>query len=531
MKTLNSNEQLQNLSMKCRFDPLFCGKVWAPQYFPNKFATFHHNLVHRIKNRPDDVWCIVIECRRGAAKTLLVSSLLSLHDSVYDDLKYTVIGSYSDFMAKRIISDIKNMAKGDRFQTMFPTAKIKRDTAYMIEMDDRDDNGFHFQIMSRGRTSQMTGMRFEENRVQRFIGDDLEDPESVFSQDVVDRNEGYINEVVRPALAPGGFIILIGTPFAFDCTTQRFSRYKKGVLTIRYPGIVDDRLVPGMSELLGIDEGRSIWEDRFPTEMVLRERDEAYANGMSAFNAWMRQIMLDPRPPGAVQFDMNGIRYIHPDDLKKKLNVFILCDFAYSRQTWADDSAIVVVGVDDENNYYVLYADKDKWGDVKTTEKLVDVADRYKENLRMVGVETRSFGFVQKRLLDAKRSRNLNFGVTELKPSNRSKSERIRALIPLIEDGRLYMVRGLRKLEDEMYQFRGEELRHGDDLMDALAYILDVAYKPETVQSKEDVSKAENHRIWQRIFREYDESIAAAKKRNSLGGNVYDSHRFIDSYY
>jgi len=526
------NEQLQNLNIKCAADPLFAGKVWGPSYFSNKSAQFHYDMLKRIKGRPKDVWCIVIECRRQAAKTLVVSSLMSLHDSVYNGLKYTVISSYSDFMAKRIVGDVKNMVSGDRFQMMFPKAKITRNTAYMIEVDNRGDGGFHFQIMSRGRTSQVTGIRFEENRPSLFVCDDLEDPEGVYSQDIVDKNENYINEVVRPAMAPGGLIMLIGTPFAFDCTTQRFSRYERGVMTIKYPAIVDDHIVPGMSEMLGLPEGVSIWEDRFPTATVLRERDEAYANGPSAFNAFMRQYMLDPRPPGAVQFNMELIKYIDPEAINKKLNVFILCDFAYSRQTWADDSAIIAIGVDEDSNFYVLYADKDKWGDIGTTNKLIEVATRFKENLRTVGVETRSMGFVQKMMIEAKRKSDLNFGITELKPANRSKSERIKALIPLLEDGRFYMARGLRKLEDEMYRFKGVELRRGDDLMDSMAYILDVYYKPETVKTQKEKDEEMNHLEWQAIWREVDEMKKERENHNSIRG-VHDSINFIgsDSYF
>ena len=525
---MGQREQLQNLNMKCAADPLFAGKVWGEAYFPNKSAQFHYDMLRRIKNRPKDVWCIVIECRRGAAKTLIVSTLMALHNSVYNNLKYTVISSFSDFMAKRIVGDVRNMVGGDRFETMFPKAKIVRNTSYMIEVDNREDDGFHFQIMSRGRTSQVTGMRFEESRPGLFVGDDLEDPEGVYSQDIVDKNENYINEVVRPAMAPGGLIILIGTPFAFDCTTQRFSRYERGVMTIRYPGLVDDHIVPGMSEALDMPEGSSIWEDRFPTATVLRERDEAYANGPSAFNAFMRQIMLDPRPPGAVQFDMGLIKYFDPDSITKKLNVFILCDFAYSRQTWADDSAIVVVGVDEDNSYYILYADKDKWGDVGTTEKLIEVAGKFKTNLRMVGVEVRSFGFVQKRMIEAKRKSDLNFALTELKPGNRSKSERIKALIPLLEDGRFYMVKGLRKLEDEMYRFKGVELKRGDDLMDSLAYILDVAYKPETIKTQEEKDKEANHIEWQHIWKDVERIKKERENHNNLG-RVNDSHNFVGS--
>ena len=526
--SMSEMQQLHNFTVKCADDPLFFGKWIVPQYFPNKFASFHYHMLKEIRECPKDIKIIVIECPRGRAKTVIVSSLLSVHDGVYGGLKYIVIGSYSDIMAGRIVADCKNMVKSDRFKTLFPSAKLTKDSVFLMEMDNRDEEGgFHFQIMSRGRGSQVTGLRFEEARIQRYIGDDLEDPESVYNQDVVDKNENHINEVVAPALAPGGKIILIGTPFAFDCTTERFARYPKGVKVIKYPGLVtatSTYTADEMSKKLQVPVGGSIWEDRFPTPVVEKERDDAIENG--TIDTFMRQIMLDPRAPGTVKFDMGKVKYVDPDEIKDvKLNVFILSDFAYSTRSWADDSAIVVVGVDDDNNFYVMYADKGKWGDVSTTDKLIDISSKYKANLRCVGVESRSFRFVQERMLLAKREASLNFGLTELKPDNRTKPERIKALIPLLDDGRFHMFRGLKKLEGEMVRFRGEKMVHGDDLMDALAYILDVAYKPITTKTKEELDKEENHRMWQDVMRNWER----AHNRNDDPRRVHDSNR--DLYY
>ena len=540
-------EKLHNINLKCKNDPIYAGRLWGPNYFTNKPAPFQYDMIQRIKNRPKDVDIIVIECMRGAAKTTLLSSLLSVHDGVYDDLKFTVIASHSEELAQRIVGDAKNFIRSDRFSTMFPNAKIIKDRKMLIEVcDDSETGGFEFQIMSRGRTSQTTGLRFKENRINRFIGDDLEDPEAVYSQELVDNNFRYINEVVIPAMAPGGLVILIGTPFAHDCTTRRFSDQPKGVMTLRYPLFVDDsiggayrgvsptgiplRMGKSMSETLGIEEGRSIWEDRFPTDEWQRRKEDAYVNGNATFGAFLRQRMLDPRPPGSIQFNMEGIKYVDLNELKKKLNVFILCDFAYSRQAWADDSAIVVVGLDNDGNYYVLYAAKDKWGDIGTADKIFQVAQRFKDNLRLVGVETRSYGFVKNRLIEGKRKENINFGMVELKPGNRSKPERIKALIPLIEDGRLYMARGLRQLTDEMSRFRGEEMRHGDDLMDALAYILDVSYKPDVIKTQEQIDGDENKRIWAGIWREQDEADKARREMNTPW-RVHDSTRSVDNYF
>jgi hypothetical protein len=522
---MSEAEQIHNFTLKCAADPLFFGKWITPHYFPSKFASFHRHMIREIRDCPKDIEKIVIECPRGTAKTLIVSSLLSIHDCVYNGLKYIVIGSYSDIMAGRIVGDCKNMVKSDRFKKLFPQARIIKDSVYLLEVDNRDDDGggFHFQIMSRGRGSQVTGLRFEERRIERYVGDDLEDPESVYNQDVVDKNENHIIEVVSPALANNGKIILIGTPFAFDCTTERFSRKERGVRTIKYPILVN---TPEMANKLGIAEGHSIWPEdpRFTDEKIWKKRDDMIENREG--DVFMRQFMLDPKPPGTIGFDMNKIKYVTPDDIRDiKMNIFILSDFAYSIRPWADDSAIVVVGIDDSNNYYVLYADKGKWGDVNTTKKLIEVATRFKENLRCVGVESHSFKFVQERMLLAKRETDLNFGLTELKTENRPKPERIKWLIPLLEDGRFHMLRGLRLLEGEMMRFRGEKMAHGDDLMDALAYIKDVAYKPITMKTREEKDTEENHRLWQYELNRF----AEYKNQPDNLRRVHDSNR--DVYY
>jgi len=537
---MNDAEQLHNLNLACKEKPLFAGRVWAPQYFKNKFASFHYDMINRIQNRPKDVNIIVIECMRGAAKTLLISELLTTHDSVYNGLKFTVITSYADDAAQRIISRCSDFLKSEKFSIMFPNAKMIKDRKQLIEMSCDGEHPFDFQILSRGRNSQKTGLRYKENRIGRFIGDDMENPEEAYSIDIVDQNVRYIDEVVEPAMEPGAPIILIGTPFAHDCVTRRISRRRHGVMTLRYPILVDDRIGgvfhgddrvgKPMSEMLGIAEGNSIWDDRFPTDKVLKTRDEKIDNGISAYGSWLRQFMLDPRPPGSVGFDLDKVNYFSPNDIDKKMNVFLLCDFAYSKQVWADDSAIVVIGVDQQNNFYVLYAEKDKWGDTGTTDKIFEVAQRFKDNLKVVGVETRSFGFVQKRLIEEKRRTGINFGLIELKPGNRTKPERIKAMTSVLEDGRLFMVRGLRKLEDEMYKFRGEDMRRGDDLMDAMAYILDIAYKPEIIKTQQDLDNEENHRIWASINKEYDERKKHHDDVENLRG-VHESYRDIERFY
>nr|MDD5009200.1 hypothetical protein [Syntrophorhabdaceae bacterium] len=193
--------------------------------------------------------------------------------------------------------------------------------------------------------------------------------------------------------------------------------------------------------------------------------------------------------------------------------VYILADYAYSRQIWADESAIVVVGIDDESNHYILWSDKGKWQDIGTTERIIEKVLEYKSQIKMVGVETRGMGFVERSIMDAKRANNLSFSLVELKPENKSKAERIKATISLFEDGRVFIVGSQSKIEQEMARFRGEEMRHGDDLMDAWAYIKKVAQCPVTEKTKEEKEKERNHLMFEEWARKQPSYIREMEQR------------------
>jgi phage terminase large subunit-like protein len=223
---------------------------------------------------------------------------------------------------------------------------------------------------------------------------------------------------------------------------------------------------------------------------------------------------------------MNKIKRVEKDFIKStKLNIFIVSDYAYSKHIYSDESAIITFGIDDESNYYVLYSDKGKWGDIGTTERIIDQVRIHHENLKLVGVEARGLGFIERSMMEVKREENFSFGVVELKPENRSKPERIKAMISVVEDGRVYFVGPHRKLEGELICFRGEELRHGDDLSDTFAYMRTIAFKPATQKTREQKEKEEQARA----FKEFADDFRRSKEQQSQSRRVIDVHQ--DRYY
>ena len=491
----------EQIIFACAKDPLFFGQFVAPQYFYKGFAKFHGCMLEEINNRPRGNKLVVLEVPRGFGKSAIVSVLNPLHLCIFKKRKFGIVASYAIDRANKLILDFKVIINNPNFQSLLPGTEIVKDREDLIEVRN-EELGFHFQIMARGRNSQVAGMRFEEARPQFFIGDDLENPDEAYSQDIVDRNMAFIDGVVQYGLDPQiGYSVLIGTPFAFDCTTQRISK-RGGTQTVRFPALVDDSISPGMSQKLGLAEGRSIWEEMFSTEFLQNERDDAIRDG--TIEHFMRQRMLDPRSESADRIPLEKMHRIPPErleDIKRmRLNVYILVDFAYSKHIWADESAYVVVGIDDESNYYLLASDSGKWGDNGTIDKIIDKILEYKANLRAVGVEVKGFGFVERRITELKRNYNLTFALEELNPKSRSKAERIKSTISLFNDGRVYIIDNQKKFEGQASRFRGEEMKHGDDIIDAWGYVTKAGFvnKPVTQKSKDEKEKEENHRLFER---------------------------------
>jgi hypothetical protein len=529
MTSLTENEQVV---FGCAKDPFFFGKVVAPQYFFKGFASFHRHMLDEVNNRPKHCNMIVLEVPRGFAKSMLVSTLNPLHKCVFGGIKFVVVSSYSGDRANLIIGDFKNIIKGEHFQKWFRGTVLVREREDLIEVENKE-LGFHFWVMGRGRGSQIAGMRVEETRPQIFIGDDLEDPEESYNQSIVDKNEAFVNGVVQYGLDNEvGYSILVGTPFAFDCTTQRFTRkYPEGVRTIMYPGIVSDVAPMGnrkgmtaeeMSAKLGVPVGHSIWEDKFSTESLLKKRDDSVKNG--TIEHFMRNIMLDPRSEGTVRIPVEKMHRIPLDKLdevkKMKLNVYILADYAYSRQVWADESAYVVIGIDDDSNHYILASDCGKWGDIGTTTKIIEKVNEYKSQLKFVGVEARGMGYIEKSINEIKRANNLSFAFEELKPKNRSKAERIKSTISMFDNGQVYIVDGQRKIESQMMVFRGEEMKHGDDLIDTWAYIRDVGVKPITAKTAEEELRLKTHIFFERWANSQPDYVKKQNER-TMNRRVY----------
>lgn len=487
-------------------DPLYLGRAIAPQYLSMKPPTLHRVMVKEILiafiNKNIDI--IVIEVPRGFAKTMIASTIFSLWGAIIKKWGYILIGSCSDDMAIKILEAMKDIIEGEPFIEFFGDMRGPKWSEHKITLRS-EKFGVDCQIMSRGRGSQIAGLRYKQYRPMLFVGDDLEDPEEVYNQDIVDRNERWLLEVVQPGLAPGGKMILIGTPFAYDSTLSRFTNpLKKGVKLIRFPALVDDE---ENSRKLCVPMDHSIWEERFPTVELHHKRENHQANG--TLDIFDRQFQLNPYPPGSVSF--KDPQYYEMDDIKDKLMyTYMTVDLSYKKKKQSDRTGIVVCSWDSYDDCYVREAIDGKWGDMDSLKKVVEMAQRYPD-LRKIGIESYAFGLVESEMRKLLREAGLTVQVEELKPASRNKEDRIRTMVKYSEQGKWFVKQDQQRLINQSKRFHGHEMKE-DGLLDAWSYQLDIRSKPvDNVQTIED----KKQKVWDRFEKNLRASIIRDNREQS----------------
>lgn len=202
------------------------------------------------------------------------------------------------------------------------------------------------------------------------------------------------------------------------------------------------------------------------------------------------QYYNDPSDPDTRPVDYDKFQYYAKEHLTtnggswyyrdRKLNVFASIDFAYSVRKKADYTAIVVIGVDYENNVYVLDIDRFK------TEKISGYFQHILEMLnkwdfRKLRAEvTAAQAAIVRELKDSYIKPNgLMLKVEEFRPTRHqgSKEERIAAILePRYDNLSIYHYKGgnCQILEEELVTNNPPH----DDIKDALAACIETAVRP-----------------------------------------------------
>lgn len=230
------------------------------------------------------------------------------------------------------------------------------------------------------------------------------------------------------------------------------------------------------------DDGKSYGFDR----KILAEKRAQY-DDLTKFRA---QYYNNPNDASTATITKDNFQYYQRARLEqhngywhyagKRLNVFASIDFAFSLAKKADFSCITVVGVDHDNNYFVL--DIDRFKTDKISEYYDHILKLYvKWGFRKLRAETT---IAQKVIVSDLRDNyirkyNLALVIEDYRPMGKSggKEERIEAILqPRYNNRQMwhYMGGNCELLEEELVMQRPPH----DDIKDALASCIEICIPP-----------------------------------------------------
>lgn len=216
-----------------------------------------------------------------------------------------------------------------------------------------------------------------------------------------------------------------------------------------------------------------------PVLMTKQELDEKRRDqGSVVFAA---QMMLDPKPQDGSGFQREHLRTYHSNVVG---NTYIVVDPANSKRKKSDYTALWVITLGDDGNYYVRWMTRDR---LNLEERIQLVIWAHREHRPMrVGYEQYGMSADIQALRMEQNRIGYRFDVVEL-GGQLAKSERIAQLIPVVEQGKLYLPGSLwietkdrPERHDIVRAFTEDEFLawpYGahDDMLDSLARILDPA--------------------------------------------------------
>lgn len=418
--------------------------------------------------------------------------------------------SATSTLAETQLYAIKNILASTVYMRYFPEyvhpqeGKREKWSSVAISIDHakRKSEGIRDATVSTaGLTTNTTGWHADV-----IVADDLVVPENAYTEDgregVVKKSSQFTS--IRNA---GGFTLACGT------------RYHPNDIYATWKGQEYD-LFNEEGDIIGREK---VWEVReYPVEVdgiflwprMIRPADkkafgfnhQALARIKAEYEdrtQFYAQYYNNPNDPGSNRIDREKFQYYDRRHLTQrygywymrdsKLNIYAAIDFAFSLSKAADNSAIVVVGINSDGKVYILDIDVFKTDRISEYFKRIAQLHSKWEFKKLRAETTVAQSVIVRDLKDKLKDEGLFLTIDEYRPSRKegTKEERIASILEhRYDNGEIWHYKGgyMDVLEEELVLARPPH----DDIKDSLASAISIAVKPKTSRGNEASYKPNN---------------------------------------
>lgn len=433
----------------------------------NAPANFHfqwsHLLLHGTKHE-------AIEGYRESAKGQYVMRSFPLYRLKFPIRRqsYIVLIKANQTLAENKLLEIEHeYSTNPLLNSNCVEIQVQSGKVFSVDVMDENDEIINVRIEAYGKGASIRGLSNLDRRPDIIIIDDPQDKEDSNSDTVLANDwDWFISDV--KFLSKHCRIFLIGNNMGEKCIIEMVRKFKDEL------GFNFHR-VPVMNKL-----NQPLWPARNTSDEIIKER-EAYRS-MGQLDVWYREKMCLAISEETRIFKKEDFRYYSvgtADTVREDCKVFCTIDLSAGEKETSDYFCIVTVGVNPDNHWFVLDIDYGWYDIFQQLDATFAAVRRWRPDL--VGIEKVAYQAVFEQLLDKEMlTRKCLFDVTELKAEG-EKELRIKALKPRF---RTHSIRfpdqatWLAELESELTNFRPPQKILHDDVIDALAYQLQIAEPP-----------------------------------------------------
>lgn len=438
--------EVRDILAKCYSSTKFMAKILFPERFYLPFSTLHDQIFNILDDTSKQK--VVIMAPRGWGKTSIMNLAFPAKNILFQDKRFIVPISNTSTQAVMQGENLKKELIGNEYIGKL-WGNLKTDQF----SKEQWVTGTGTMVFPRGSGQQVRGILHGNHRPDLIICDDLEDAESVQSEDQRKKlKEWFFADVMNSVNRTDNWrVIVIGTLLHEDSLLANLME--------------DDSWFHLRLELCD-DEYRSNWPDQMSDAQVGQLVDEYRQQGLlDVFYREYRNMAISTED---APFTQALFKDYDEGELKQlEVESIVIVDPAKTVKMSSAESAAVGVGVD-QMKHHIYF--RDCVAKRMHPEELYDEAINMCQRLhsRVLAVEVTSLhDFIVFPLKNEIIRRGLNIEVVELNATGK-KEERIKQLVPLYRKGLIYHNKAVSKqLEEQLLSFpRSRRM----DVMDAFAY-------------------------------------------------------------
>jgi predicted phage terminase large subunit-like protein len=402
---------------------------------------------------------LIINCPPRHGKTELASKKFPAWYAGRHPEHSIIFGTYNEKYAGDIGRAVRDIVQSAAYQQVFEGVHLKDGSAAVDRLETMADGVLAF--VGRGGTTTGRGGHL------LIIDDPIKDRREANSPTIRDQLWTWFTQVIGTRMmTQDARVVIIQTRWHEDDLVGRLTDpgndYYDPEEAAQWK-IIDLPALALEGDPLGRKPGEALWPERFDRGFLLEQQRRDTAGFASLYQG-------RPTPDGGAFFQSEWLKTYKPNELPKNLRFYIASDHAVSQLQNRDKTCLIPVGVDENDDIYVL---PDVWWRQGSADQAVDamlaLIQRYKPIYWWAERShiSKSIGpFLRKRMLEE----GLFCAVCEVIPIA-DKQTRAQSIQGRMAMGKVFFPERAPwwpEARDQIVKFPGAA---HDDFVDALAYV------------------------------------------------------------